>query len=73
MQIPPVQLEKLKAIYKQEFGVEFSDQEAQEEGTKILILMKAIYKPIPKEDLLKVEKSRQEIKEKLEKSERKRQ
>ena len=50
MQIPPKQLEKLKAIYKQ-LGVEFTDQEAQEEGTKMLILMKAIYKPIPKKQL----------------------
>ena len=48
MQIPPVQLEKFKNIYRREFGIELTDQEAQEEGTKILILMKAIYKPIPK-------------------------
>ena len=49
MQIPPVQLEKFKNIYKQEFGIELTDQEAEEEGMKVLILMKAIYRPIPKD------------------------
>jgi hypothetical protein len=40
------QLEKFKIIYKNQFGEELSDQEALEKATKLLNMMKVIYRPI---------------------------
>ncbi len=37
-----------QAIYKKEFGVELSDQQAQEQGMKVLRFFRLIYQPIPK-------------------------
>ena len=34
-------------IYKKEFGTEISYAEALEQGTKLLSLMRVIYRPIP--------------------------
>ncbi len=39
-----------QALYKSEFGIEISKDDAYEKGSKLLGLMSAIYKPIPKED-----------------------
>lgn len=41
-------LQDYKAIYKKRYGVELSDQEAQEKGRKLLEFFKLIYQPIPK-------------------------
>lgn len=43
------QLEKFKEIYKNQFGEELSDQDALEKATKLLNMMKVIYRPLPKE------------------------
>lgn len=40
------QIEKYKAIYKEEFGEEISDEKAIEQGGALVQLMKTIYKPI---------------------------
>ena len=48
MQIPPKQLEKFKLICKEHLGIDLTDEEAKEEATKVLMLMKIIYKPLPK-------------------------
>lgn len=42
------QLEEFKRIHKKETGKNISDQEALDGATRLLNLMKAIYKPIPK-------------------------
>lgn len=39
-----------QALYKSEFGIEISKDDAYEKGSKLLGLMSVIYKPIPKED-----------------------
>ena len=44
------ELKKFKAIYKKEFDIELSDQDALEKTIKLLSLMKAAYKPILKDD-----------------------
>ncbi|MFA5232523.1 MAG: hypothetical protein WC410_02560 [Candidatus Paceibacterota bacterium] len=55
-------LKEYKAIYKKEYGVDLSDEEALEQATKLLNLMKIIYKPISKEDYEKLQKRREETK-----------
>lgn len=42
-------LDDFKAIWKKEFGQNISDQKALEEGTALITLMKAVYRPIKKE------------------------
>ena len=46
-------IEEYQAIHKKEFGVEISEQEAQEQGMKLLRLFKLIYQPIPKKWIIK--------------------
>jgi len=55
-------LKEYKAIYKKEYGVDLPDEEALEQATKLLNLMKIIYRPISKEDYEKLQKHREEIK-----------
>lgn len=38
---------KFQEIYRSEFGVVISTEEAREKGTQLLVLMSHIYKPIP--------------------------
>lgn len=40
--------EEYKAIYKEEFGKDISDQEALEQGVSLLTLFNAIYRPVKK-------------------------
>lgn len=40
-------INEFKQIYKEEYKVELPDINAMEEATKLLMLMKTIYKPIP--------------------------
>ena len=54
-------LEEFKAIYKKEFGEDLSNQDALDKATRLLTLMKAVYKPITKEDLRLVEERRKEL------------
>lgn len=53
-------LEKYKAIYRKQTGKDISDQEALRQATKLITLVKAIYKPITKEEFKQVEKRRKE-------------
>ena len=53
-------LKKYKQIYRKKFHKDISDQEALEQATKLLCLVKAIYKPITKEDYDKLQKRRNE-------------
>ncbi|MCK5475456.1 MAG: hypothetical protein KAI71_02650 [Candidatus Pacebacteria bacterium] len=54
------QLKKYKDIYRKKFGKEISDQEALEQGTKLISLMEIIYKPITKNKFKAVQKRRRE-------------
>ena len=50
MQLKEEDIVNFQALYKSEFGIEISKDDAYEKGSKLLGLMSAIYKPIPKED-----------------------
>lgn len=42
-------VKEYKEIYKQEFGIELSDEEARDEAEKMIRMFRVIYRPIPKE------------------------
>ncbi len=62
MQISKEALEEFKEIYKREFGVELSDADTLDKATRLLTLMKAVYRPITKADMELVSKRREELK-----------
>jgi len=41
---------KFQTIYKNEFGIEISKEDAYEKGIKLLSLLSAIYKPMTEEE-----------------------
>ena len=51
---------KFQALYKSEFGMEISRDEAREKGAKLLRLMSIVYKPMTKEEYESVQKRRKE-------------
>ncbi len=51
-------LDKYKAIYKNKFDKELSDQEALEQATKLVRLIEIVYKPMSKEDFERVRERR---------------
>lgn len=48
-----------KAIYEKEFGIVLSEQEASEQGEKLLRLFKLIYSPLKKEWIKKINKQKE--------------
>lgn len=46
MQLPEKAIKEYKKIYEKEFGEKISDQDALEQATNLVNLMKIIYKPI---------------------------
>ena len=59
--ISPEQLEKFKALNKEHFGDELSDQEALGKAMQLVSLMRLIYKPMTQEELDRVMKRRKEL------------
>jgi hypothetical protein len=55
MQIPDDKLEEFREIYKKKFGKEISKADALDSATKLLTLMKIVYRPIKKSDLNRME------------------
>lgn len=55
------QIEKYRELYKKHFGKEISKAEALEQGTKLINLIEAVYKPMTKEEFEKLEERRKEI------------
>ena len=53
-------LEKFKEIYKKEFGKEISDEDALEQGTKLLRLVELIYKPMTVKEYGALQKHREQ-------------
>lgn len=53
-------LKEFKEIYKKEFNIDLSDQDALEKATKLLNLMKAVYGPMSKGDYEKLQKRKEE-------------
>jgi hypothetical protein len=48
MHISKKDLKEFKDLYKREFGKDLSDADSLEKATKLLMLVKAVYKPIAK-------------------------
>ncbi|MDD5639668.1 MAG: hypothetical protein PHR47_02580 [Candidatus Pacebacteria bacterium] len=55
-------LKEFKSIYKKEFSIDLSNKDALESATKLLTLVKAVYKPMTKEEYEKIQKRREETK-----------
>lgn len=51
---------KFKEIYKKKTGKDISDQDALESATKLINLVKAVYRPMTRDDYNKVQKRRAE-------------
>lgn len=51
---------KFQALYKSEFGMEISREEAYEKGIKLLRLVSAVYKPMTQEEYERIQKHRQD-------------
>ncbi len=52
-------------LYKEEFGIDISKEEAAEQGLKLVTLMSAVYKPMTQEELDRADKHRISTKENL--------
>lgn len=52
-------------LYKEEFGIEISKEEAAEQGLKLVTLMSNVYKPMTQEESDRTEKHRISTKENL--------
>jgi len=48
-------VEKFREIYKKQFNEELSYEDAYESATKLITLMKLVYRPMKKSDLKKFE------------------
>lgn len=49
---------KFQALYKSEFGVEISKEDAYEKGIKLLRLVSAVYKPMTEKEYEQIQKHR---------------
>lgn len=54
-------LQEFKALYRKHFGIELSDGEAQEKGSKLVRLLEIVYKPMTQEEYNEVTKRKEEI------------
>ncbi len=52
MQIPDKQLVKFQQLWKKRFNEEITKEKALEEGTKLINLVKVVYRPITKKQCL---------------------
>lgn len=51
---------KFQALYKSEFGMEISREDAYEKGVKLLRLMSAVYKPMTEKEYEAIKKHRKD-------------
>lgn len=51
---------KFQALYKSEFGMEISREDAYEKGVKLLRLMSIVYKPMTEKEYLQIQKHRED-------------
>lgn len=49
---------KFQALYKSEFGMEISKEDAYEKGIKLFRLMSAVYKPMTEQEYERIQKHR---------------
>jgi hypothetical protein len=53
MQLTPAQINSFKDLYKNKYQIELSDSESLEQLTKLISLVKTIYRPITIDQYLK--------------------
>lgn len=58
MVLTDADIQKFQALYRSEFGMEISAEEAYEKGIKLVRLMSAVYRPMTKEQFEKIQKHR---------------
>lgn len=51
---------KFQALYKSEFGMEISREDAYEKGVKLLRLMSIVYKPMTEKEYAQIQKHRED-------------
>ena len=51
---------KFQALYKSEFGMEISREDAYEKGVKLLRLMSIVYKPMTEKEYKQIQKHRED-------------
>ena len=56
------QINQFQLLWKNRFGEEISREEAYEEGTKLVQLLKLVYKPMTENEYKQLQKRREEIK-----------
>ena len=56
-------ISEFQALYKKHFGKEISREEAYDKGVRLIRLIKAVYKPMTKDDYDAVQKRREETKD----------
>jgi len=61
MKISEAQLISFKALYKQHFGEELSQEDALEKALKLVRMMQLVYKPITKDQYQQIIKRQQQI------------
>ncbi len=49
---------KFQKLYKEEFGIDISKEEAAEQGLKLVTLMSNVYKPMTQAEFEEIEKHR---------------
>jgi hypothetical protein len=60
MQLTDKDIESFQALYKKQFNKDISRAEALAKGTQLLILMKAVYKPMTQEEHDSIQKHRKD-------------
>jgi hypothetical protein len=60
MKLSKEAIDEFKQIYKEKFGKDIGDAEALESATKLINLMRIIYKPMTKAEYDKVQEERRE-------------
>jgi hypothetical protein len=60
MQLTDKDIESFQALYKHHFNKDISPAEALEKGTKLLTLMKAVYKPMTQEQFDAIQQRRKD-------------
>ena len=58
MVLPDEDILKFQALYKSEFGMEISREDAYEKGIKLLQLMSVVYKPMTEKEYEFIQKHR---------------
>ena len=58
---------QFQKLYKEQFGIELSKEEAYENGAKLLRLVQLIYKPMTKAEFVKAQKEVEAIRDRINK------